>query len=197
MSNSSGMIAADWSDWFAAQPTTGQQAEFPDEPEVEFEPGSSQPRSRDEVPWIPIVGNAGRSYVATPVSQSSLNDPSIHNGLGASMTMPLSRTNPMLPLSAIPAKHPQKSRVSLVPQQQQVMQRSPASPSKADFALPFSNKERERLRKLAVENVALLEANYKTRMLLDEMTSRLQRMRGAAAERGQSKIALLTEIAET
>merc|ERR1712217_298074 len=49
----------------------------------------------------------------------------------------------------------------------------------------------------AVENMALIDANYKTRMLLDEMTSRLRQMRSAAEERGQLKAAFLVEIAET
>lgn len=184
-----------WSDWFAAQHTVEQNVEVLDEPEVEFEPASSQPENRDEAPWIPIVGHVGRSNVATPVSQSSLNDPSVHDGLATSMMLPLSRTNSLPSFAAIPVKYPRESRLSPLPQQQRVMQPSPTLPSKVNFALPFSSNERERLRKLAMENVALLDANYKTRMLLDEMTSRLQRMRGAAAERGQAKAAFLVEIA--
>eukprot|EP00747_Dinoflagellata_sp_TGD_P028179 gnl/TRDRNA2_/TRDRNA2_133085_c0_seq1.p1 gnl/TRDRNA2_/TRDRNA2_133085_c0~~gnl/TRDRNA2_/TRDRNA2_133085_c0_seq1.p1 ORF type:complete len:1164 (+),score=231.37 gnl/TRDRNA2_/TRDRNA2_133085_c0_seq1:169-3660(+) len=70
------------------------------------------------------------------------------------------------------------------------------TPSGLDWP-PLPPSERERLRKLAIENVALLEANRKTRMLLDELTGRLQRMRGAAEERGPTKVAFLAEIAET
>mmetsp|Transcript_3689 Transcript_3689/g.9446 ORF Transcript_3689/g.9446 Transcript_3689/m.9446 type:complete len:1202 (-) Transcript_3689:82-3687(-) len=61
---------------------------------------------------------------------------------------------------------------------------------------PLPADERDRLRRLALENVALHEANRKTRVLLDEMTSRLRRMRAAAEESGQSKAAFLTEIAQ-
>lgn len=55
--------------------------------------------------------------------------------------------------------------------------------------------ELESWRSLVIENGALLEANQKIRLLLDEMTSRLQRMRRGAEARGPAKAAMLADLA--